>query len=115
MNIGQLNYRCRVEYPARTNDATYGGSEITWNLLCEGWCSCQDNLPSKSEAVKSGLVVNINQTLIRMRYRMDIDSSMRVIVYRPDETVYQIASGPAVIGNKEGLEMMCEAFSSQGG
>ena len=72
----------------------------------------KDVLPSRSEAVKQGLVVARNQTRIRMRYRSDIDSSMRVTLHGGTDVVYQIVGGPAAIGRNKELEIVCERFSS---
>lgn len=115
MNIGTLNARCRIEYPEHSQDLTYGGDVITWKLLDVVWCNYQDELPSKSNVVKSGLALGTNPMRIRMRYRSDIDSSMRVTINRPDATYYRIVGGPAELGDKDGIEIMVESFSTLGG
>ena len=115
MIIGTLNARARIEYPVHTSDPVYGGDVITWALLDVVWCNYQDELPSKSERVEQGLALNTNRTRIRMRYRADVDSSMRLVINRPNPTIYQIESGPAELGDKDGLELMVTAFSSKGG
>ena len=112
MNAGALNTRCRIEQKSVTQDPTYGTELVTWALLATVWCSLQDELPSKSEAVKQGLALSTQRTRVRMRYRADIDSSMRLVINRPTETVYQIVAGPAVLGNKDALEMFVEKYSS---
>lgn len=77
------------------------------------WVQVQDVLPSRSEAVRQGLAVARNQTRLRMRWRADIDSSMRVTVHGDTDVVYQIVAGPAEIGGrKERLEMVLEKYSS---
>jgi head-tail adaptor len=43
-----------------------------------------------------------------MRYRTDIDSAMRIVIDRPGRTVYQVVGGPAVLGNKDGIELFVE-------
>lgn len=111
MNAGQLNTRCRVEQKSITQDAVYGTELVTWTTLATVWCNVQDELPSKSEAVRQGLAVATQRARVRMRYRTDIDSSMRVVIL-PGEDVYQIVSGPAVLGNKDGLELFVEKYSS---
>jgi head-tail adaptor len=51
-----------------------------------------------------------------MRYRDDIDSSMRITVHGDDaDTVYQIIGGPAQVtaeGRKTMIEVFCERYSS---
>ena len=73
----------------------------------------QDVMPSRSEGVQQGLIVGRSQTRLRIRYRSDIDSSMRVTVHGDGDTVYQIIAGPAEIGGrKQYLEMMLERTTS---
>lgn len=114
INTGDLNRRCRIEYKAPLPDAHFGTEVITWTPLASVWCELQDILPSKgaAEAVNNGLVISSNKTRVRMRYRSDVNSSMRLVALYPVETIYQIIAGPAVLGNKEGLEMMVEKYSS---
>jgi head-tail adaptor len=77
------------------------------------WAEVQDALPSRSEAVTQGLAVARNQTRLRMRWRDDINSSMRVTVHGDSDTVYQIVGGPADIdGRKSMIEMVLEKYSS---
>lgn len=112
MNAGALNTRCRIEQKSITQDPVYGTELVTWAVLATVWCAVQDELPSKSEAVKQGLTVATQRTRVRMRYRTDIDSSMRLVINRPAETVYQIVAGPAILGNKDGIELFVEKYSS---
>jgi len=112
VNIGQLNTRCRIEQKSVTQDTDYGTEVVTWPLLAVVWCALQDELPSKSEAVKSGLAIATNRTRVRMRYRTDLDSSMRLVINRPTPTTYQIIGGPSELGNKDGIELFVERYSS---
>ena len=112
MNLGSLNKRCRIEYPVAGQDPDYGASTPTWTLLAVVWCNVQDVLPSRSESVKNGLAQATNPARVRMNYRSDIDSSMRLIIMRPAPVYYQIVAGPAELGNKVGIEVMVESYSS---
>ena len=62
MNLGPLNTRCRIERKVVSQDADYGTEVIAWALLGVAWCNVQDELPSKSEAVKNGLAIATNRT-----------------------------------------------------
>lgn len=112
MDAGTLRDRARIEYKAVTQDADYGTEVVTWTTLATVWCNVQDELPSKSEAVKNGLAIAARRTRVRMRFRSDIDSSMRLVISRPSAETYQIVGGPAILGNREGLELLCEKYSS---
>lgn len=120
MNLGPLNDRCRIEYKVVTPDPTYGTDVITWTPLrnrdgsTQQHCDLQDVLPSRSERVADNLEVSQNPTRWRTRYRTDVDSSMRIVVNRPAPTIYQIISGPAILGDKDGIECMLEKVSTSG-
>jgi SPP1 family predicted phage head-tail adaptor len=112
-----------IEKKETTQDATYGTPIVTWVPLValpgspvvaeRFWAEVQDALPSRSEAVTQGLAVARNQTRLRMRWRDDINSSMRVTVHGDSDTVYQIVGGPADIdGRKSMIEMVLEKYSS---
>lgn len=108
MNV-DLNRRCRVEYPVKTQDSVYGSDVTTWTLLAVIWCNIQDELPSKSESNQNGVVINTKRSRFRARYRTDIDSSMRIIC---DGVTYNIVSAFADIGNKKYIEAMIEVYTS---
>lgn len=112
LKTGQLNRRCRIEYKTVSPDPHFGTDIITWVALTTLWCELQDILPSRSESVKNGLEIATQQTRVRMRYRADVNSSMRLVLLSPVEAIYQIISGPAIIGNKEGIELVVEKYSS---
>lgn len=111
MNIGTLRDRCRIERHVVGTDPVWGTPLDTWETLAEVWCNVQDELPSRSEALKNGLSIATSRARLRIRYRTDIDSAMRVVLLQSGQ-VYQIIAGPAVLGVKDGLEMMIERYSS---
>lgn len=113
MNLGPLDKRARIERKVSTLDPDYGTQVDSWEPITNPvvWCSVQDELPSKSEAVRNGLTVATQRTRIRMRYRSDITSDMRIIIARPAAQAYQIVSGPAVLG-RNGIELFVERYSS---
>ena len=122
MKIGALDREITIKQKSVTQDPVYGTETITWIPLVYSagspsvaerfWANVQDVLPSRSESVRQGLEVARNQTRIRIRYRNDIDSSMLVTVHGDTDVDYQIVGGPAMIGRKELLEMVCERYSS---
>ena len=122
MNI-ILNRRITIERKTTTQDAVYGTPIVTWVPLvtevgspavaAKFWAEVQDVLPSRSEAVRQGLEVGRNQSRVRMRWRDDIDQSMRMTLHGDSDVIYQIVAGPAEIkGRKNYIEFMVERFSS---
>jgi head-tail adaptor len=123
MRAGELDREITIERKQATQDPTYGTEIVTWVPLVAQVGSpviaqrfnaqVQDALPSRSESVRMGLDLARNQTRLRMRYRTDIDSSMRVTVHGETDIVYQIVGGPAMIdGRQQFLELMLERYSS---
>ena len=112
MRSGDLRHRCLIERKSTTPDPQYGTAVVTWVAVANTWCSADDIAPSRSEAVKNGLSIGTNQTVVRMRWRTDVDSSMRLTINRPAPTVYQIVGGPAELGNRQGVEFVVEKYTS---
>lgn len=121
---GSLNRRIRIEKPVADNSFDGAGSG-TWQQVTETRASVQDMLPSRSEKLADGLNIATRPSRVRIRYREDVGSSMRVLIgrYLKDEgglltwqttRIAQITTVPAEIGNREGLEFMIEDYSTSG-
>ena len=109
MRSGRINRICEVQYKSVDIDTDYGTEKITWAKKATIWVEKLDVLPSKSEAVKNALNTNTNQSRIRMKYRTDIDTTMRFVI---DSIVYQIVSGPAEIGYRDMSELIAERYTA---
>lgn len=116
-----LDREITVEQKSVTQDSTFGTEVVTWialsylpgsPLVAERFpAEIQDVMPSRSESVQQGLQQARNQTRCRMRYRTDIDSSMRVTIHGDTDRVMQIVAGPAEIGGRrEYIELMLERY-----
>jgi len=121
-SAGKLDRQISIERKQTTQDPVFGTEIVSWvPLVAQAgsptiaerfWAEVQDVMPSRAEVVQQGLTVARNQTRIRMRWRDDIDSSMRVTVHGDTDTVYNIVGGPAEIDGRKGLiEIVCEKFS----
>ena len=113
MDIGKLNKRCRVERPVTTLDPVYGSPVTVWETLSNGarWCNLQDVMPSRDEQIRNGASMTKVRSRLRMRYTSDIDTTMRVVIFRPTEQIWNIIGGPAEIGARDGVEFMIERVS----
>lgn len=122
---GKLRRQILIERPVSTPDAVYGNPVVTWEALSnlpgspevpeKYWAEVVDTMPSRagSESNQQGLNVARNQTRIRMRWRDDIDSTMRVTVYGDTNRLYQIIGGPAeIFGRKGWIEFVVERYST---
>ena len=112
MDIGKLDKRCLIQRKVVTQDDVYGTEIITWTTVASMWCNVVDSAPSRDESIRQGMSMTASRSRFRFRFRSDIDTSMRIIILRPVETVYQIIGGPAEIGNRDGIEIMCEKVTT---
>ena len=112
MDLGPfLNKRCRIERPVSTQD-TYGAVVTEWVTLAVVWCEVQDRAPSRDEQLNQTATVSGVRARVRMRYRSDVDTSVRLVIMRPEQTVWGVVGGPAEIGNRDCIELMCEKVST---
>lgn len=110
MNV-VLDKRATIEAPT-VAQGDYGEPLSSWALLATVWCQVQDDLPSKSEAVQQGLVVNKSRARIRFRYLATVTSACRITVRGATDRVFQIIGGPAELGRHEYMEVLGETASS---
>jgi head-tail adaptor len=114
-NSSKLNRRVRIERPVPDTSLDGAGSG-TWALVKEVWAEVQDQLPSRGERMSDGINIAARPARVRMRYRDDVSSEMRLVQLRKGvpERILQIISGPAVLGNRDGLEMLAEDYRPAG-
>lgn len=105
-----LDTRTVIEAKTIARDAVYRSEVATWTPLATVWAEVRDVLPSRAEATQQGLTQARNQTRVRIRYRTDVNSSMRLRF--GNGRLLQIIGGPAEIGRHEWLEMLCEEYTT---
>ena len=116
MRAGRLDRRITIEAKTSTVDPDYGTETVAWATFASRISAqVQDVLPSKSESAADGLVIASRPARIRIRYRKNITSDMRIIVHGDADRFMQIVAGPAEIGRREGIELMAAEYSTQGG
>jgi head-tail adaptor len=93
-------------------DAVYGSATYSYQTFATVWAERVDGLPSRSEALRQGLMVGRQQVRFRMRWLEGLDSSMQVL---EAGVVYRIAGGPAEFGGRRAfMEILCERDSTDG-
>lgn len=102
---GRLRDRITFERPV-ADDALDGAGSGSWEPVATNIpAEVQDVRPSRDERVSGGMTTTSRRSRIVMRHRADITSDMRVIF---GGRTMQIIGGPAVLGNRDGLEIMVE-------
>lgn len=110
--IGKLNKLVTFERRTGTQESTLGTSSYVWaDVLPLEWAEVQEMLPSRGERIAEGINIAARPARIRCRYRGDITNDMRV---KFDGRTLKIVGGPAELGRREGLEMVCEELSTEG-
>lgn len=111
MNVN-LDKRCTIEAPV-TTQGDYGEPLLSWGVLATVWAEVKDDLPSRSESVQQGLVVNKSRARIRFRYLATVTSACRITVRGATDRQFQIIGGPAAIGDRNTfMEVYAETSSS---
>lgn len=108
---GDLDTRIRFERRVGTQDPRLGAYVYTWEEVATVWADVQDMVPSRAERIADGIAIQARPTRVRIRWRDDITSDLRVII---GSDTYRIVGGPAELGRRERLEMVCEVLTTEG-
>lgn len=107
----RLNQRITILKKAAGQDSGYGTEQVAWVPLGDAWADVQDMLPSRAERIAEGITLSARPCRVRLRYRTDIASDMRLLI---DGRTFQIVAGPATLGFREGIELLAEEVSTLG-
>lgn len=115
----RLRDRIRIERPV-ADDSLDGAGSGSWELVQDDVAAeIEDMLPSRGERIANGINVTAGPARVRVRYRTDITSSMRVVEILSDSgndidgRILQIVTRPAKLG-REALEFVCEEYVPAG-
>lgn len=119
-----MRHRLRFERPLADKSFRGAGSG-NWIRVCECWGEVQDALPSRSEQLGEGIAVTSRPARVRVSFRADLSSEMRILIGRTSrkndgtpqwqtDRVLQIVSGPAEIGRRDQLEFIAAEYRPAG-
>lgn len=119
MRSGTQNREVVFERRAVSRDPVYGTTvEGAWTPVATVMAEVQDLLPSRAEGVEDGIVQRRGPCRVRLYYREDLNSSMRLRVKGrgPDEAdrLLKITGGPAELGYRRRIEFTAEELSTSG-
>ena len=113
MHVPSFKRDTEIVFQQRTlaQESVYGTGNYTWADFATELADVQDILPSRAENLADGINIQRRPTRIRTLFRDDITSDMRVKI---GMRTLQIVAGPAELGRRDGLEMICEEYSTEG-
>lgn len=101
-----------IEQRTRTQDPVFGTTiEGGWTTFAEGMAEVQDILAGQTERYGDSIALATRPCRVTTLYIDGVTSDMRVIARG---RTMQIVRGPAEIGRREGLEMVCQDVSTEG-
>lgn len=104
MQPGRLKHLVTIQRRAKGSDAA-GQPSTHWELVAKVWSDIRTT--SGLESIKSGATTSLVQASIRIRWRGDITSAMRVL---HGTTVYEIKAVLPGAG-RDYIDLVCEATS----
>lgn len=111
MKAGLRNRRVEIQQRVETQDPTYGTISVTWETLATVRAEIQDMIPSRGERIAEGVSIARRPCRVRMLYRGDLDSTMRL---KHGDRVLKIVNQPAELGFREGVEIVAEEVTTEG-
>jgi SPP1 family predicted phage head-tail adaptor len=113
LKAGELNQRILIERPTRVIDPEFGPQPDVWVAVATVWAKAADFMIRKEET-QAAIRQDARRTRFTIRWRSDITTDMRVTQIDRGNRVSKITAGPNELGFKEGLEFVCESFSTTG-
>lgn len=114
MNIGALNRRITIQKKSVTRDTQYNTEIVTWVTHATVWASVQDVPASRTESTQNAIKINAVRTKIIIRYLSTVTSDMRIMLTDRSNKILQIVGGPSEIGQRDGMEIIAENYSTAG-
>jgi SPP1 family predicted phage head-tail adaptor len=105
MRAGSLNSPITIQQLAAGQDEI-GQPVQTWTDFAAEWANIRHQ--SGLEAVKGDAVASLVKASIRIRYRSDLNSGMRVL---HDSTAYNILAVLPDLARKEYVDLACEVVA----
>lgn len=111
MDAGTLDRRVTILTRTEAVDPVYGTKAVTWTPLATVWANVRDMIPSRGERLADGVEIANRPCRVRMRYRSDVTSAMR-LEYQGRQL--RIITQPAELGRRDGLELIAEELTTEG-
>lgn len=104
LDIGSLNRKVTIQSPSTSRDAL-GQPIDAWTTLATVWANIRH--PNGAETIRGDAEVSIVKASIRIRYRTDVTTAMRVM---HGSTVYEIKAVLPDAVDKDFVDLVCEVI-----
>ena len=105
MKIGSLNRQVTIQSPPTAEDAL-GQPTGSWTTVATVWANVR--LLNGLETIKGGAEASVAKASIRIRYRTDVTSAMRVV---HGSTTYEIKAVLPDVAGKQYLDLACQVVT----
>ena len=102
MQAGRLNRRCTLQSPSQSVDAI-GQPTPGWTDVATVWANIK--VEKGMEHIRASADASTVPVSIRVRYRTDLDASMRVV---HGSTVYAVKAVMPDVAGRQFTDMVCE-------
>lgn len=106
---GDLDRRITIQQRSVAREAVYGGETVTWTTLATVWAQLWESA-TDGEFIEGGTLAYARPTRLRIRYRSDVDPTMRVSL--PTGRLLQI-TGTAELGRRQYTELACKEWAHE--
>jgi head-tail adaptor len=112
MKAGELDRRVTILVRNDVKDAVYGTKLALWFPHATVGANVREILPPRGDHAAGEMSMARRQLRIRMRWRDDVSQANRIMIGNGNQM--RIVAGPAMIGRRDGLEIMVEELSTEG-
>jgi head-tail adaptor len=116
MDASELRDRVRIEQQGTTEDAVYGPQPGAWTELDTVPARVQEGLPGRAESGDSVRVAS-RPAKVRIRYREDVNTRMRMVLLDRGNRIVKIVAGPAEARDaapRQFVDFSVEEFTTSG-
>ena len=110
IHAGDLDQLISIESKSVTRDSATGAEVVTWVAVETVWARVVESATASEGGMQSGLASYARPTRVWVRWRDDVDTSMRLIA--ESGQVLQIM-GTAAAGRREWLELACKEWAHE--
>lgn len=109
LQAGQLDRQVTIQRRAETRETALGSVQVTWPVLATVWAQVVESSTASDEAMRAGVQTFARPSKVRIRWRSDIDTTMRI---NHGGQLLQIL-GIAELGRRQGLELACKEWAHE--